>query len=261
MVKENNLGTILDSEEPALGAQTATMSQPIIEVYGNLGMDFVWLDLEHKGPSPYDSDTLENFVRTAENTDIDLIVRLPTGDSHLIRKVLDTGVRNIIVPRVETAEEVRRAVKAAQFKYDGNPGDRGASFSRANNWGQEVENYAEKEDSSVRVGAMIENTTAVTNLDDILSIPQLGFVWIGTGDLSVSLGQPIDSTHSDIKKHIEIIEEKTNEYDIPLGRSFSTLENIYDAVDRGYQLIRIGRDITIVRTVLRGRLEKVEDYL
>lgn len=260
MRTKNHLRSALESGDVAFGVQVATISESMIEVCGRIGFDFVWIDLEHKGPSPYDSDTIESVVRAAELGGTNLLVRVPSGDPHVIRKVLDTGVRNIIVPQVETAEEVRRAVRATRFTYEGEPGGRGASFSRANRWGEDIDDYAGEEDRSVCLGVMIESVTAMENLDEILSVPELGFVRIGHGDMSVSLGHPIDKSHPKVGEQIDVLEEKTGEYGVPIGRGFSDVEDIKEAVADGYQLITVGRDISAVRDVLGERLEAVKDF-
>ena len=91
-----------------IGASSETFSPPAIEVFGALGLEDVWLDFEHGEPSPYDSTALEELSRAAESADIELLVRLPAPELPLIRKVLDAGVRTILLPRIETGTELRR---------------------------------------------------------------------------------------------------------------------------------------------------------
>jgi 2-dehydro-3-deoxyglucarate aldolase len=111
----NDLAAILDDGDAALGILDNTYSPTLVEFYGELDLDFVWLDLEHGGPDPWDWSQLEDLLRAAERTDIELLVRLPDTDPTLVRKALDLGVRNVFLPRVETAEEVRDAVRSARF--------------------------------------------------------------------------------------------------------------------------------------------------
>ncbi|MFC7174841.1 aldolase/citrate lyase family protein [Haloplanus litoreus] len=84
------------------------------------------MDFEHTGESPWDSMLFESLTRAAEAGDIELFVRLPAPDQALIRKVLDAGVRNLLIPRIDSAAEVRRAVEATRFVYDGEPGSAGS---------------------------------------------------------------------------------------------------------------------------------------
>lgn len=259
MESRSRLRTALETDEIVYGIQIATLSEAMIEVCGSLGFDFAWLDLEHKGPSPYDSDALENYARAAEVSGTNLLVRLPTGEPHLIKKVLDTGIRNLVVPQVETAEDVRRAVEATRFTYDGEPGRRGASFARANEFGGDIPDYADREDGSVCLGVMIENVTAMENIDEILSVPELGFVRVGPGDMSVSLGHAVDKSHPDVAEQVDRLEAKADEHGVPISRGFSDVEDIRAAADDGYQFITVGRDVSAVRTLLGDRLERVRD--
>lgn len=107
------------------------MEPNMIEVYGHLGFDFTWFDFEHAGGSPYDSSLLERYTRATDVADIGLFVRLPAGDPPRVRKVLDTGVRTLLVPRVEDAVDIRPAIEAARYRYDETPGTRGAGIGRA----------------------------------------------------------------------------------------------------------------------------------
>lgn len=259
MEERSRLRTALQADVPAFGIQVATLSEAMIEVCGSLGFDFAWLDLEHKGPSPYDSDALETFARAAEVSGTDLLVRLPTGEPHLIKKVLDTGIRNLVIPQIETAEDVQRAIEATRFTYEGNPGRRGASFARANEYGADIDDYAGMEDRSVFLGVMIENMAAMENIDEILSVPELGFIRIGPGDMSVSLGHAVDKSHPAVAQQVKLLEKKTDEHGVPISRGFSDVDDIREAVDEGYQFITVGRDISAVRTLLGTRLERVRD--
>lgn len=260
MTSDNPVRSAMEADEVVFGAGAATMSEEMIEVYGNIGLDYVWLDLEHNGPSPYDSETLKNYVRTADSVGTNLLVRIPGTDPHMIRKVFDTGVRNIVVPRVETAEEVERAVRASRFTFAGEPGDRGSSMSRANDWGGDMEAYDRREDEAVSVGAMVENATALGNLDDILSVPELGVVRVGSGDLSVSLGRPFERSHPEVEGGEERVLERAIEHDVPMGGVFGDPDAIREAIDAGYQQITIGDDISTVRAVVGDRYEAVRDY-
>jgi 2-dehydro-3-deoxyglucarate aldolase len=123
--RANGLAATIDAGGVALGMLDNTYSPTVVEFCGELGLDFVWLDLEHGGPDPWDAGAIENLLRAAERTDIEPLVRLPDTDPTLVRKALDLGVRNVFLPRVKTTAEVREAVRSARFDYDGEPGDRG----------------------------------------------------------------------------------------------------------------------------------------
>ena len=190
----NELAAALDGGDVALGVLDNTYSPTLVEFYGELGVDFVWIDLEHGGPDPWDAASVEDLLRAAERTDVELLVRVPDSEPTLVRKALDLGARNVFLPRVDTAAEVRAAVKSARFRYDDGPGHRGLASPRARRWGL-AEDYVGTEDRETVVGATIETRAAVENVDEILDVPELGFVFIGPLDLSVSLGHPGEIDH------------------------------------------------------------------
>ena len=239
----------------AFGARANSFSPDLVEVYGGLGLDFAWLDLEHGGPSAEDAGRLEHLVRAATVADIDLMIRLPSSDPATVRKVLDTGVRTVIVPRVETAADVRPAAKAAHYTYDGDPGERGVAHARGSSWGADVD--VDREDETVLVGAMIENRTAVENVGEILSVPGLGFTYLGPGDLAVSLGHPGESDHPEVREAIETARSACVEAGVPIGVSATGVEGARTALDAGHRIVRLGDEMEAVRTLVGDRLDAV----
>lgn len=256
MEQHNPLRESIEQGDTVVGARSTMFSPTVIEIYGELGIDFVWLDFEHAGPSPYDSTLFEDLTRAAEAGGTELFVRLPSSDPPLIRKVLDAGVRNILIPRVDSASEVRKAVKATRFRYDGKPGERGKASGRASNWGH-AEEYIQTEDEQVCLGVMIEKTTAVDDLDAILSVPELGFIFIGQSDLSVQMGYPNDRSHPDVHRQMESIRSRSLEVGVPVGCVAHDPKAAQDAVDDGYQILRIGGELEAAQETLNRRLDQL----
>ena len=259
MRTENRLRHALERGETVFGASAATYSPTVVETLGDVGLDFVWLDLEHGGPSPYDSRALAELTRAAETGDLDLLVRLPEPDPALVRKVLDAGVRTILLPRIETAEGLRPAVEAAYFAYDGDVGDRGVGVGRSGTWAGYVDSFVGGEDSEVLVGTMIENRRAVENLDDILSVPRLGFAFVGPADMSMSMsdGDPLADNTEAVEAAVDRTRETCLDAGVPVGRIRNDPMAAQRAVDEGYQLVRIGGDVGSIRETLGARLSEL----
>lgn len=258
MDQRNRFRSLIEDGDVVLGARASTFSPAVIELYGELGLDFVWLDFEHMGPSPWDSTVFEHLTRAGEAGDIELLVRLPSADPALVRKVLDTGVRNLLIPRVDSVEEVRAAVEASRFAYGDGPGQRGSASGRASAWGTATD-YLATEDASVCVGVMIEKRGAVEQLDDILDVPDLGFVFVGPGDLSVQLGHPGEKGHPEVVGTIEDVRSAALDAGVPIGRISHDPEGAVDATEAGYQIIRIGGELEATRATLGDRLARIRD--
>lgn len=245
----NGLNETFESGGCAYGGVAATGSPKVVEAFGDLGLDFVWVDFEHAGGSPWNADAIENLTRAAEAGDTNLLVRIPSPDPPLVRKVLDAGVRNLMVPRVETAAEVRQAVEASQYRYDGGIGDRGLAGARSDAWGA-VEEYTEREDEAVLVGTTIENPTAVDNIEDILAVPGLGFVFVGFEDLSMSLGHPREFDHPEVQEHAERIRTAAVDSGVPIGRACIEEDDPERLPEEGYQLLNIASELAASRNYI-----------
>jgi 2-dehydro-3-deoxyglucarate aldolase len=171
----------------------------------------------------------------------------------VIGKVLDTGVRTVLVPRVETAAEVRRAVRACRFSYDGGVGERGVAHARASGWGADVD--PDREDGTVLVGTMLETRAAVENVEEILSVPELGFAYFGPGDLARTFGRPGEVDHPEVQDALETAREACLEAGVPAGISATDLDGAERAVEDGHRLVRVGDELSAVRQLLGDRLD------
>ncbi|MFB6173426.1 MAG: HpcH/HpaI aldolase/citrate lyase family protein [Halobacteriales archaeon] len=251
----NPLREAIETGEAVLGARATTHAPTLIEVYGDLGLDFVWLDFEHGGPSPYDSGAFEAIARAGDAAGIEPLVRLPSGDPPLVRKALDAGMRTLLIPRVDGPGDVRPAVEASRFAYDGGPGERGYGAGRPARYGAELDAHVERADDEVLVGAMIESRAAVERIDEVLSVPDLGFAFVGPGDLSVSYGRPGERDHPDVRGAIETAREACLDAGVPIGFAAHSDDGAARALEAGYRLVRIGGEVGAVRDVLGDRLD------
>lgn len=259
MQQRNRLRDRIEADDAVIGAQVTSLSPALIEVYGAIGLDFAWLDLEHSGPSALDSPALERYAMAADASDIELLVRIPNAEPDIVRKALDTGVRTLLLPRIRSAETVREAVKASRFVYDGAPGERGNAGARAAAWGGAGPDYVDREDETVCIGAMIEHRNAVADLESILDVPELGFVFLGPGDLSISLGHPMEMDHPEVTETLESVREAAVAADVPIGRVANDPEVARESIEAGYQLLRIGDEASAARSVLGDRLSTIRE--
>ncbi|WP_276258835.1 HpcH/HpaI aldolase family protein [Haloglomus litoreum] len=252
--RTNGLRARIADGEVSLGVLDNTYSPTLVEFYGDLGLDFVWIDLEHGGPSPADGPALDGLLRAAERTGTELLVRLPTGSPAEIRKALDAGVRNVFLPRVDGPEPVRAAVRAARFRYEDGPGDRGLAAPRARRWGL-ADDYVAAEDRETLVGATVETRAAIDAIDDILDVPELGFVFVGPLDLSVSLGHPGELDHPDVQAAVETVRAAAVDAGVPVGGLGFGMDDVNRKAANGYDLLNLGSTTGALRTAVSDWLD------
>ena len=89
-------------------------------------------------------------------------------------RFLDRGVQGIIAPHVDTRQEAESVARSAKYYPDGH---RGVGIARAHDYGMTSTLNESKSwvNSQTMVLPMIEDTEAVANLDEILTVPGLMF--------------------------------------------------------------------------------------
>lgn len=256
---ENPLCEALDNGEIVIGARAITASPAIVDTYGSLDLDFVWLDTEHTGHSPYDSISLNQLVRAARANEIEPFIRLSDADPGMVRNVLDAGIRSILVPRVKTAEQTREVLEATRYVYDAGAGERGVGAGLPNDWGEHTAEYVRNSDDSILAGVLIETASAVDQIEEILAVPGIDFVFLGPGDLSVSMGYPMRTDHPEVRAALDRVREACAEADIPVGGMAGDVDSLVAEVEAGTQIIRVGDDVPVVRETIRNRLTTVRN--
>jgi len=131
------------------------------------------------------ADVVENLVRAADIHHVPAMVRVPGHGQEAIAAALDSGARGIVVPRVSTEGEARMAVKAARYPPDG---ERGVGPGRASAYGYRIFDYLAAANSSIVVAVQVETAQGLANAGEIAATDGVDVVFVGPGDLSVSIG-------------------------------------------------------------------------
>ena len=109
----------------------ASGSGYVSEICAGSGIDWVLLDQEH---APNDLRTiLEQLQVLSGYPDVDVLVRPPSADPVFIKRLLDIGAQNLIVPMIDDAAEAEVAVAATRYPPAGIRGV-GSALARASRW-------------------------------------------------------------------------------------------------------------------------------
>jgi 2-dehydro-3-deoxyglucarate aldolase len=165
----------------SIGSWLQIPHSSIAEIMGQNGYDWVAVDMEHGAIS---SHHLPDLFRALELGGTLPLVRLAHGHQKDCKQALDAGAGGVIIPMIESAEQLINVIDASRWPP---AGKRGVGFSRANLFGKFFQSYT-KEAQQPLIIAMIENYDGVNNLDDILKVGGLDAILIGPYDLSASMG-------------------------------------------------------------------------
>ena len=184
-MRTNHTKAKLAEGEVVFGGIVTRYAPDIIEILGLIGYDFVMIDCEH-GPS--DLDQVEHMVRAAEIFGITPIARIPDHADATVLRFLDRGVQGVIVPHVDTRPEAEAVTRAARYYPEGH---RGVGGGRPHDYGITASRHESTSwvNAQTMVIPMIEDTEAVENLDQILTVPGVDVFHVAAGDLGQSHGQ------------------------------------------------------------------------
>jgi 4-hydroxy-2-oxoheptanedioate aldolase len=153
-----------------------------VEVVAGSGFDWLLLDTEH---SPNDLESVLPQLQAASNYSVEPVVRVAWNDMVAIKRLLDIGVRTLLIPMVQNAEEARAAVSYTRYPPEGVRGVAGTT--RASIFGR-VKDYAKIAHTEICVLVQVETGTAVAEIEAIAQIPGVDGIFIGPADLHASMG-------------------------------------------------------------------------
>lgn len=167
-----------------VGIFVKTPAVAVIEILGFSGLDFAVLDAEH---APLDRGAIDLCMVAGRAVGLPLFVRIPDKAPATILSVLDMGAAGVLVPHVDTESDAREVL--AHARYSG--GDRGFSNSpRAGRYGQLTMPEMIAAGDGSKIVCQIETAAAVKNVRAIAKVEGIHGLFIGRGDLALSMGLP-----------------------------------------------------------------------
>ena len=190
----NKFKAALAAKQVQIGCWSA-LSNPIsTEVLGLAGFDWLVLDGEH---APNDISTFIPQLMALKGSASAPVVRVPTNEPVIIKRLLDIGFYNFLIPFVETKEEAEQAVASTRYPPEG---IRGVSVShRANMFGT-VADYFAQSNKNITILVQIESQQGVDNVDAIAATEGVDGIFVGPSDLAAALGHLGNASHPDVQK-------------------------------------------------------------
>jgi 4-hydroxy-2-oxoheptanedioate aldolase len=199
-MRENTLKQKLNAGEAVFGVMITFPSPQVVEMLGCLGFDWVLIDNEHGSITV---DNSEELVRAAELTGIAPIVRPVSNKPEIIAPFLDRGAWGVQVPHVNTAEEARAAVDAVKYYPQGHRGIFSRSRPAGYGFSGSTGDYVADANRNTLVCLMLEEVEAIDNLEEMVAVDGIDVFFIGSGDLSQSMGYPGQQTHPEVQALME----------------------------------------------------------
>ncbi len=259
----NHTISVLEKGGAAFGTFSSDTSLTNARSMTRSALDFVFIDMEH---GPYDTNTLHNFLlgmtdkkTIAETGSLKMgttpIVRVPVNgremNQFITKQVLDLGAFGIMFPMINTREQAEWAIAASRFPQargakDSFPvGLRGKSpVNAAWYWGLGFGEYVERADAwpldpngEILVVIQIESPQAVENIEEIISVPGVGAIFVGPADLSANMGLP--SNDPEVEAAIQTVLKSCIKHNIACGITTGS-RSVENRIKQGFRFVTVG---------------------
>ena len=242
---------VIEAEQASLGTFLSLGSPMTAEACAVGGFDWVLIDLEHGAG---DETAMAAQVRAAAMHGVPSLVRVESAERIRSGRVLDLGGSGVMFPRLDTAEEVRAAVRHLRYPPHG---DRGvATYHSAAGFGLHPETLLTANGETVCI-VQIETAEAMGNLEEIAAVPGVDVLFVGPRDLSAALGVPGEFTAPAYLGALEAVTTAAKAANIRSGILAPDVDRANRALASGFSFIAISSDSTFIATGARNSVDQV----
>lgn len=227
--------------ERLIGTWVKTPSSIVVEVLADTDLDLLVLDAEH---APFGRRDLDSCTFAARALGMDTLVRVAGPGPHHVLQALDYGATGVLVPHVCSGLEAEAVARSARF---GSGGRGYAGSTRAAGYGTKpmAQHKADSATDTVVI-AQIEDAEAVAEAGDIAAVEGIDAVFIGTVDLSVSMGAA-GPNEPEVSAAVEAIAGAARAAGCPVGIFANTAEQVEDYARVGVTLFVMQSDHAFIR--------------
>ena len=237
-----------------VGTMLCMITNPnIIWLLKDAGFDFIFIDCEH---GTFTFSQVSGLASMCRALDMGVIVRIPQPDRDNVQKYSDMGIDGIMLPMVETVEQVAAAAHYARYTPQGNRGMGGGAvidYKRNVNLSEVIAQVNE----DYLLVAQIETKKGVENIDKILSVPGVDAVFFGVTDLSISYGKPGQIYDPIFRERIGYVLDCAKKYNKICGHHFFGWEDVQWGLDYGVRLVTWHTDTSILQRIYSEDITKI----
>ena len=208
----------------------------------NAGCEFVIFDMEHGGLSLEQFKTLSII---SNSNKIAPFIRIPEIKYNYVARALDLGASGVMVPMVNTPDDVIKIVRSSKYPPQGQRGA-GFGFAHDNYINQSPLSYIEKANNSLINIIQIETKQGLENVKEIASVDGVDCLWVGHFDLTNFLGIPGDFSSTIYLDAINEIVFAANTYKKSLGIMVNNKQELETYSKLGFNMIAVGTEMNIL---------------
>lgn len=229
-----------------IGCWSSLSNAITTEVLGVAGFDWVLLDGEH---SPNDVATFIPQLMALKDSVTAPVVRPSSNNVVEIKRLLDAGFYNFLIPFVESADEARRAVSATRYPPQG---IRGVSVSQRSNRYGTVVDYFKLVNEQICVMVQIESLAGIAATREIAALDGVDCIFVGPSDLAAGLGHLGNAGHPDVQAAIAAVFADAKAAGKPIGILAPVEADARRYMEMGATFVGVGSDLGTFRSATQA---------
>lgn len=224
-----------------IGCWASLGSNITTEVLGYAGFDWLLIDGEH-APNDYQSFIAQ--LQALKDSPSAPFVRPQWQDPVVIKRLLDIGFYNFLIPFIESAEQAKRAVAATRYPPDGFRGV--GTAHRSNRYGFNAD-YFKHINDNICVTVQIESQAGVEAAADIAAVDGVDALFIGPSDLSAGYGAMLQPNLPVVQAAIRKILEGAQKHGKACGILAPVETDARKYLEMGMTFVAVGGDTGLLR--------------
>lgn len=248
-LRKNNFKAALMEGRQQVGLWSGIRDTLVTEMLAGCGFDWMLLDCEH---APNGVQDVLAMMQAMSAYDTQPMVRATSLNAPEIKRLLDVGAQNILVPYVQTVEEAEAAAAAVAYPPDGIRGVGGST--RASRFGT-VEGYFPNARSEIFLAIQIETQDSLDRLEEIAGVDGVDGVFIGPADLATSMGYWGDFRRDEVREAILGAMKRIRALGKPAGFLAVDQALLDEVVEAGSLFTAIDIDLPLLRRAATARLK------
>jgi len=217
------------------------------ELASLIGIDCLWLDLEHHG---HTLETAAQLIRAARVGTSDVIARPAKGEWMRMQRMLEIGAQGLLYPRCHSADEARELVRWCKFAPLGERGCDGAGAD-APYCSIDLAQYVRLANEQTFLIVQIEDEKTSHRAEEILAVAGVDGVMLGPGDFSVLEGFPGQTDHPRVQQALDRLAQAAANTGKHWGTTVADAGRAKQLIDAGAKLLFSGADILVVKNALQ----------
>lgn len=224
-----------------IGCWASLASNITTEILGYAGFDWLLLDGEH---APNDYQSFITQLQALKDSPSAPFVRPQWQDTVVIKRLLDIGFYNFLIPFIESAEQAQKAVAATRYPPQGSRGV--GTAHRSNRYGFNTD-YFQHINENICVTVQIESKAGVEAAADIAAVDGVDALFIGPSDLSAAYGAMLQPHLPEVQAAIQKILAGAQKYGKACGILAPVEADARKYLELGMTFVAVGGDTGLLR--------------